>query len=85
MFTTEAPIGTSKSGENSVVPVSQKAVTTTDTEGTLITVEEEGLLFGLNKLLDALEAINGRTVLDKRGELRSQFYLELARRPGERI
>ena len=39
----------------------------------------------MNKLLDALESINGRTVLDKRGALRTQFYLELARRPGERL
>ena len=63
----------------------KKAVKATDTEGTEITVEEEDLLFGLNKLLDALESINGRTILDKRGELRSQLYLELARRPGERL
>ncbi|CAK9001693.1 unnamed protein product, partial [Durusdinium trenchii] len=42
-------------------------------------------LHGLNKLLDALESINGQTVLDKRGELRSQFYLELQRKPGERL
>ncbi|CAK9109162.1 unnamed protein product [Durusdinium trenchii] len=42
-------------------------------------------LRGLNKLLDALESINGQTVLDKRGELRSQFYLELQRKPGERL
>ena len=63
----------------------KKAVMATDTEGTEITVEEEDLLYGLNKLLNALESINGRTVLDKRGELRSQFYLELARRPGERL
>ena len=42
-------------------------------------------LFGLNKLLDALEGINGLTALDKRGELRSQFYTELRRRPGERL
>ena len=63
----------------------KKAVKTTGTEGTEITVEEEDLLFGLKKLLSALEGINGRTALDKRGELRSQFYLELSRRPGERL
>ena len=63
----------------------KRAVKSVDTEGTEIIIEEEDLLFGLNKLLDALEGINGRTVLDKRGELRSQFYLELARKPGERL
>ena len=34
-------------------------------------------LHGLNKVLDALEGINGHTVLDKRGELRSQFPSDL--------
>ena len=46
---------------------------------------EEDLLYGLNKLLTALEGINGRTVLDKRVELRNQFYLELSRKPDERV
>lgn len=40
---------------------------------------------GLNKLLQALESINGKTDLDKKGELRSQFYLELKGKPCERI
>lgn len=42
-------------------------------------------LAGLNKLLKALEEINGLTQLDKRGELRTQFYTDLRRRPGERM
>ena len=42
-------------------------------------------LAGIKKLMSALESMNGRTALDKRGELRNQFYLELKRRPGERI
>lgn len=42
-------------------------------------------LHGLNKLLDALEGINGMTVLDKRGELRAQFYTDLKRKAGERV
>ena len=42
-------------------------------------------LYGLNKLLGALEGINGQTVLDKRGELRGQFYTELKRKPLERM
>ena len=47
--------------------------------------QHEDPLAGLNKLLRALEGINGRTLLDKRGELRNSFYLDLKRRPGERI
>ena len=42
-------------------------------------------LFGLNKLLNALESINGRTQLDKRGKVRQQFYVDLRRKAGERI
>ena len=42
-------------------------------------------LHGIKKLMKALEEMNGKTTLDKRGELRGQFYLELKRRPGERI
>ena len=30
--------------------------------------------FGLNKLLKALESMNGQSTLDKRGELRTAFY-----------
>ena len=54
-------------------------------DGSTIEIEPEDLLFGLNKLLKALETINGKTDLDKKGELRSAFYLDLKRRPGERI
>ena len=42
-------------------------------------------LAGIEKLMSTFEEINGKTTLDKRGELRNQFYLELRRRPGERI
>ena len=42
-------------------------------------------LRGIKILMKALEEMNGKTTLDKLGELRSQFYLELKRRPGERI
>ena len=48
-------------------------------------VQPADYLFGLNKLLDALEQINGQTTLDKRGELRTQFYLDLRRKPAERV
>ena len=53
--------------------------------GEAIELEPEDPLAGLNKLLKALESINGKTDLDKKGELRSQFYLELKRKPCERI
>ena len=42
-------------------------------------------LKGLNKLMTALEGMNGRTTLDKKGELRNMFYQDLKRKPGERI
>lgn len=48
-------------------------------------VEAEDPLSRINKLLDALEAMTGRTSLDKRGDLRNVFYLELKRKSGERI
>lgn len=48
-------------------------------------LEPEDLLFGINRLMKSFEEMNGKSALDKRGELRNQFYLELSRRPGERI
>ena len=53
--------------------------------GETIVLTPEDPLAGLNKLLAALESLNGQSVLDRRGELRTQFYLHLARRPGERV
>ena len=50
-----------------------------------VEIEPEDLLYGLNKLRKALESINRKTDLRKKGELRSAFYLDLKRRPGERI
>ncbi|CAE7263203.1 unnamed protein product [Symbiodinium microadriaticum] len=55
-----------------------------DPEGVEIVVTPEDPFSGINKLLAALEEINGKTALDKKGELRRQFYTELSRRPGER-
>ena len=64
----------------------KKAVTLTDPDsGEVLVDEPEDLLFGLNKLLAALEAMNGQSTLDKRGELRTQFYLHLSRKAGERV
>ena len=45
-----------------------------------IVLEPEDCLYGLNKLLASLEEINGMTALDKKGELRSQFYLGTQRK-----
>ena len=42
-------------------------------------------LAGINRLMKAWEEMNGRTTLDKRGELRQAFYLDLARKPAERV
>ncbi|CAE7780296.1 tenm3, partial [Symbiodinium necroappetens] len=41
--------------------------------------------FGLNKLLKALESMNGQSTLDKRGELRTAFYIHMMRKAGERV
>ena len=54
-----------------------------DGEETILVPEDP--LAGLNKLLEALEGINGRTKLDKRGELRAHFYQELNRKATERV
>ena len=48
-------------------------------------IEPEDLLYGTNRLMRSFEEMNGKSALDKRGELRNQFYLELVRKPGERI
>ena len=40
---------------------------------TEVVVQEADPLYGLNKLLAALEGINGKSELDKKGELREQF------------
>ena len=42
-------------------------------------------LAGINRLLKAWEEMNGRTALDKRGELRQSFYMDLVRKPSERV
>ena len=61
----------------------QPEVRTTDPEGGEIVVTTEDAFAGVNKLLKALEGINGKSALDRKGELRNQFYLSLQRNPGE--
>ena len=64
----------------------QREVRARDPEsGEEFVLTAEDPLAGLNKLLKALEALNGQSVLDRRGELRTAFYLHLARRPLERV
>lgn len=64
----------------------KKEVTAEDPNtGETFVIEDEDPLYGLNKLLKALESLNGKTDLDRKGELRGSFYLELKRRPGERL
>ena len=40
---------------------------------------------GLNKLLKSLEELSCKTALDRRGEVRSSIYLDLKRKPNERL
>lgn len=55
-----------------------------DTGDDVVLVEADPFA-GLKKLMKALEESVGKTELDRRGELRAQFYQELRRAPGERI
>ncbi len=50
-----------------------------------IQLTQPDYLAGLDKLMAAWETMNGRTALDKRGELRQTFYMDFQRRPGERV
>ena len=53
--------------------------------GDMVVITPVDYLSGLNRLLEALEGINGKSTLDKRGELRSHFYNQLHRKPCERV
>ena len=50
--------------------------------GETFEVSPAGPFFGLNKLLKALESMNGQSTLDKRGELRTAFYIHMMRKAG---
>ena len=64
----------------------KQPVTATDPDSGEVVVIEEGDAFaGLKKLLRWLEELNGKTALDRKGDLRAQFYQELKRQPHERI
>ena len=53
--------------------------------GVSVVVEEADAFAGLKKLMKSLETLNGKTELDRRGDLRAQFYQELKRQPHEKI
>ena len=55
------------------------------TTGEEIVLEPADPWKGIRKLMSALEESMGRTLLDRKGELRKQFYTDLRRNPGERI
>ena len=58
----------------------------TDPEsGKVITLVEADPFSGIRKLMKALEESIGKTQLDRKGELRAQFYQDLRRNAGERI
>ena len=63
----------------------KKAVELKDPQTETLVDEPEDMLHGMNKLLGALEKMNGLTLLDKCGKLRNAFYLQLSRRAGERV
>ena len=50
-----------------------------------VVLQEADPFAGLKKLLAALEDSMGKTELDRKGELRKQFYQSIRRSPGERI
>ena len=63
-----------------------EATTLRDTEtGEELVVSEADPLAGLKKLMKALEESVGKTQLDRKGELRQQFYQDMRRGAGERI
>ncbi len=62
------------------------AVTAVDPDsGETVVLEEGDPFFGLKKLLKCLAELNGKTALDRKGDLRAQFYQEMKRQPNERI
>ena len=64
----------------------KQAITAEDPDsGETVVIEEGDAFAGLKKLLLCLEELNGKTALDRKGDLRAQFYQELKRQPHERI
>ena len=60
-------------------------VATVSDEGVRTVTTPADPFSGINKLLTALEETIGKTELDRKGELRAQFYQDIRRSPGERI
>ena len=64
----------------------KKQVETEDpTTGDMVVIEEGNHFAGLDKPMKAFEDSLGKTALDKKGDLRKQFYQDLRRTAGERI
>ena len=64
----------------------KKQVETEDpTTGDMVVIEEGDHFAGLDKPMKAFEDSLGKTALDKKGDLRKQFYQDLRRTAGERI
>ena len=53
--------------------------------GDEVTIQESDPFAGIRKLMSALEESMGKTEMDRKAELRKQFYQEIKRSPGERI
>ena len=64
--------------------VAEEKVLDPETEELVVVVEADPFA-GIRKLMKALEESMGKTQLDRRGELRIQFYQEIKRNAGERI
>ena len=64
--------------------VKEESMEDPDTGEKIVRVEANPFA-GLEKLMGALEATVGKSALDRKGELRAQYYQEIKRNPGERI
>lgn len=61
-------------------------VSATDpSSGEIVVIEAGDPFAGIKKLMKALEESMGKTELDRKGELRKQFYQVIRRSPGERV
>ena len=60
-------------------------VTTKNEDGATVVVTAADPFAGLVKLLKALEEMIGKSELDRKGELRARFYVEIRRQACERI
>ena len=76
--------GAKSSDPSDLEGVKEDSMEDPDTGEKIIRVEANPFA-GLEKLMSALEATVGKSALDRKGELRAQYYQEIKRHPGERI